>query len=209
MYPFRYRTLNGANHKNGFTLLELVLSTGLAGLMMVAITTSFLQFNQHKLLSQTLLQMQAQSQLVVAQVLTALSNMCGAGVKSGTAATISLMRKYQGNCMQYDYAHNAQSHNLTRRRFGGRNSSFIARVESMDLYFGVDNDHDCRIDQWRRSYQASAMVNLHQVKVDLELMTASSGQLRSGGGDLWLWRQSGEFVIHPVSFIWRLPNVCS
>ena len=81
--------------------------------------------------------------------------------------------------------------------------------ESMDLYFGVDNDHDCRIDQWRRSYQASAMLNLHQVKVDLELMTASSGQLRSGGGDLWLWRQSGEFVIHPVSFIWRLPNVCS
>ncbi|MCO4837109.1 MAG: prepilin-type N-terminal cleavage/methylation domain-containing protein [Oceanospirillaceae bacterium] len=209
MHLFRHRSLTIPHHQTGFTLLELVLSVGLAGLMMAAIIASLLQFNQHKLLAQTLLQTQAQSQLAVAQVLTDWFNVCGAGVISGTRGSISLMRNYKGRCIRYDYAHNAHSHNLTRKKLGGRNSGFIAQVESMNLSFGVDSDHDCLIDQWRSSYQHSDMLDLHQVKVDLHLMTASSRQLISGHENQWLWRQSGEFVIHPVSFIWRLPDVCS
>jgi len=79
----------------------------------------------------------------------------------------------------------------------------------MDFYFGVDSDRDCRIDQWRRSYQASALTALHQVKVSLQLRIPSSRQLRAGKSNLWLWHQDDDVVLHPVNFIWRLANVCT
>ena len=209
MHIPRHCSLTAERKQQGFTLLEIVLSTGLAALMMIAITASLLQFNQHKLLAQVVVQSQSLGQLAVAQVLTDWRGSCGAGVTSGTAQTIKLMRLYQGRCVQYDYAYNSGGYSLTRRRSGGHNSGFLAQVESMDFYFGVDSDRDCRIDQWRRSYQASALTALHQVKVSLQLRIPSSRQLRAGKSNLWLWHQDDDVVLHPVNFIWRLANVCT
>jgi len=214
MYRPNYCPLTGGTKQHGFTLLEMVLSTGLAALMLVAISTSLLQFNKHKLLSQVVVQSQSQAQLAVAQVLTDWHGLCeglggGGGVISGTAQTIDLTRQYQGRCVQYSYAYNASGHSLTRRRSGGRNAGFLAQVESMDLYFGVDSDNDCRIDQWRRSYLASELVELHQVRVRLQLRTPASRQLKAGKSSLWLWHQEDDVVLHPVNFIWRLTNVCT
>jgi len=205
MYASKYRTVN---HDNGFTLLELLLSMGLAALMMSAIVASLMQFNQHKLLAQALIQTQSQSQLAVAQVLTDWLGVCGAGVISGTSETITLMRNDKERCIQYDYAHNDQKHNLTRRKLGGRNSGFVAQIEAMDLYFGVDSDSDCRIDQWRQSYQAIERVYLYQVRVDLQLRVPLSKQLKVGETSLWVWHPEDDVIIHPVSFIWRLDHVC-
>ena len=52
MLKTKNHSLTTALKQQGFTLLEMVLSTGLAALMMVAITASLLQFNKHKLLAQ-------------------------------------------------------------------------------------------------------------------------------------------------------------
>lgn len=201
--------LTDAKNQTGFTLLEMVLSMGLAALMISAMMASLLQFNQHKLLAQALLQSQSQTQLAVAQVLADWFGVCGAGVISGTANTIGLMRNYQGGCIQYDYAHNTQNHNLTRRKLGGINSGFMAQVESMDLYFGVDSNNDCHIDQWRQSYQPSEFVELHQVRVNLQLRVRASKQLKAGEQSVWLWHENDNVIIHPVNFIWRLAHVCS
>ena len=67
-------------HKNGsltasdslydFIFLETVLSLAFAGLILVAIMASLVQFNEHKLLAQVVVKAQSQSQLAVAQVLT-------------------------------------------------------------------------------------------------------------------------------------------
>ena len=89
MHIPRHCSLTAERKQQGFTLLEIVLSTGLAALMMIAITASLLQFNQHKLLAQVVVQSQSLGQLAVAQVLTDWRGSCGAGVTSGTAQTIS------------------------------------------------------------------------------------------------------------------------
>tara|TARA_B110000503_G_scaffold53906_1_gene86598 strand:+ start:11638 stop:12267 length:630 start_codon:yes stop_codon:yes gene_type:complete len=209
MLKTKNHSLTTALKQQGFTLLEMVLSTGLAALMMVAITASLLQFNKHKLLAQTVVQMQSQSQLAVAQVLRDWRSLCGVGVTSGTTQAMSLMRQYQGRCVQYHYAYNAAGHSLTRRKSGGRNSGFLAQVESMDLYYGVDSNKDCYIDQWRRSYQMSDLVVLHQVRVSLRLRVPTSKQLRTGIASLWVWHEDDDVVLDPVNFIWRLINVCA
>jgi len=209
MHIPRNSPLTVVSKQQGFTLLEMLLSTGLAALMMIAITASLLQFNQHKLLAQAVVQTQSQDQLVVAQVLRDWSTLCGSGVISGTARTIGLMRPYQGSCVHYDYAYSARGYSLTRRRAGGRNSGFLAQVESIDLFFGVDSDKDCIIDQWHRSYQVSELVALHQVRVILQLRIPASKQLRAGKTSQWLWHQDDNVVLHPVNFIWRIVDVCS
>ena len=71
--------------QHGFTLLEVVLSAGLAAFIMMPITASLLHFNQHKLLVQVIVQSQSQAQLAVAQLLADWRNLCSAGVTSGTA----------------------------------------------------------------------------------------------------------------------------
>ena len=200
--------LTSSVKQHGFTLLEVVLSAGLAALIMMAITASLLHFNQHKLLVQVIVQSQSQAQLAVAQLLADWRNLCSAGVTSGTAQTIDLIRQYQGRCMPYSYAYNITSHSLTRRKFGGRNSGFLAQVESVDFYYGVDSDKDCQIDQWHRSYQSSEHTDLHQVRVSLKLRTPASRQLRTGKTILWEWHQEDDVVIQPTHFIWRVVNVC-
>jgi len=209
MHIPRNRSLRIVAKQQGFTLLEMLLSTGLSALMMVAITASLLQFNQHKLLAQVVVQAQSQDQLAVAQVLRDWHILCGSGVISGTAHTLGLMRLYQGRCVRYDYAYSAGSYSLTRRRAGGRNSGFLAHVESIDLFFGVDSDKDCIIDQWHRSYQTSELAELHQVRVNLQLRIPVSKQLRAGKTSQWLWHQNDDVVLHPVKFIWRIVDVCS
>jgi hypothetical protein len=209
MYRPKDHALTSSVKQQGFTLLEMVLSTGLAALMMIAITASLLQFNQHKLLAHVVVQSQSLGQLAVAQVLTDWSNVCGAGVTSGTAQSIALMRQYQGHCVRYHYAYTTVGHSLIRRKSGGRNSGFLTQVESLQFYYGVDSDKDCRIDQWRRSYQSSASLDLYQVRVSLQLRTPASRQLRAGQGSLWVWHQDDDVVLHPVDFIWRLVNVCT
>jgi len=194
--------------QQGFTLLEMLLSTGLAALMMVAITASLLQFNQHKLLAQVVVQAQSQGQLAVAQVLRDWHILCGSGVISGTVHTIGLMRPYRGHCVRYDYAYSAGGYSLTRRRAGGRNSGFLAQVESIDFFFGVDSDKDCIIDQWHRSYQISELAELHQVRINLQLRIPASKQLRAGKTSQWLWHKNDDVVLHPVNFIWRIVDVC-
>lgn len=208
MHVPRNRPLTVVGKQQGFTLLEMLLSTGLAALMMIAITTSLLQFNKHKVLAQAMVQTQSQDQLAVAQVLRDWHILCGSGVVSGTAHTIGLMRQYQGRCVRYDYAYSAGTYSLTRRRAGGRNSGFLAQVESIDLFFGVDSDKDCIIDQWHRSYHASELAELHQVRVNLRLRIPAGKQLRAGKTSQWLWHQNDDVVLHPVSFIWRIVDVC-
>jgi type II secretory pathway component PulJ len=82
MHKTKNHSLTTAYKQQGFTLFEMVLSTGLAALMMVAIIASLLQFNKHKLLAQTVIQMQSQSQLAVFQVLRDWRSLCGIGVTS-------------------------------------------------------------------------------------------------------------------------------
>jgi type II secretory pathway component PulJ len=200
--------LTSAVQQYGFTLLEMVLSTGLGALIMIAITASLLQFNQHKLLTQVIVQSQSQAQLAVAQLLADWRNVCSAGVTSGTAQSIDLSRQNQGRCISYNYAHDSSGHSLTRRRFGGRNSGFLAQVESVDFYYGVDSDKDCHIDHWRRSYQTSEFTDLHQVRVRLQMRTPASRQLRIGNTSLWIWHEDDHVVIHPADFIWRVLDVC-
>jgi len=209
MYTPRTSPLTDLGKHQGFTLLEMVLSTGLAALMMIAITASLLQFNQHKLLAQAVVEAQSQDQLAVSQILRDWQDVCESGVTSGTAHTISLMRLHQGRCVHYKYAYSARGHSLTRRRSGGRNSGFLAQVESINLFFGVDSDKDCLIDQWRQSYQASELVELHQVRVILQLRVPASKQLRAGKSSQWLWYQDDDVVLHPVNFIWRQTNACT
>ena len=176
---------------------------------MVAILASLVQFNQHKLLAQVLVQMQSQSQLAIAQVLTDWRSLCGAGVTQGAAQKITLMRLYQGRCAQYEYAYNANGHSLTRARSGGRRSGFLAQVEAMDLSFGIDSDRDCYIDQWRPNYQISGSGRLHQVRASLQLRLGASRQLKAAGNSQWLWHGEDEVVLHTVKFIWRLSDACT
>ena len=75
--------LTASDSLYGFTLLEMVLSLAFAGLIMVAIMASLVQFNEHKLLAQVVVKAQSQSQLAVAQLLTDWRNLCGAGVTHG------------------------------------------------------------------------------------------------------------------------------
>jgi|TARA_B110001469_G_scaffold34571_1_gene34798 hypothetical protein len=194
--------------QQGFSLLEMVLSAGLASVMMMAISASLVQFNHHKLLAQMVVRAQSQEQLAVAQVLTDWRGLCGLGVISGTAHSLALMRPYQGSCVQYDYGYEAHGHSLTRRRLGGRNSGFLAQVEAMELYYGVDSNKDCRIDQWRHRYQTHELAELHQVRVFLQLRLPTSQQLRVAEVGLWNWHPDEAIVLHPVNFIWRLTNVC-
>ena len=194
--------------QQGFSLLEMVLSAGLASLMMVAISASLVQFNRHKLLAQVVVRAQSQGQLAVAQVLADWQDLCGLGVLSGTAHTIALMRPYQRRCTQYDYGYEGRGHSLTRRRLGGRNSGFLAQVESMELYYGVDSNKDCHIDQWRHRYQIDELAELHQVRVFLQLRLPTSKQLRVAPVGQWSWHPEEAIVLHPVNFIWRLTNVC-
>jgi hypothetical protein len=197
-----------ARKQQGFSLLEVVLSAGLASLMMMAISAGLVQFNHHKLLAQVVVRAQSQGQLAVAQVLTDWQGLCGLGVTSGAAHTITLMRPYQGRCMQYDYGYDGRGHSLTRRRLGGRNSGFLAQVEAMELYYGVDSNRDCRIDQWRHRYQIDELAELHQVRVFLQLRLPTSKQLRVAQVGQWSWHPDEAIVLHPVNFIWRLTNVC-
>ena len=169
MHIPRNRALIAVAKQSGFTLLEMLLSTGLAALIMLAITASLLQFNQHKLLAQVVVQTQSQDQLAVAQVRSDWRDLCGSGVISGTAHTLSIMRLYHGRCVNYDYAYGAGGQSLTRRRAGGRSSSFLAQVDSFHLSFGVDTNQDCVIDQWHSSYEISEFIKLHQVRVNLVL----------------------------------------
>lgn len=201
-------SLNPHSNAYGFSLLEMVLSTGLAGLIILAMTASLAHFNQHKLLAQVLVQAQSQHQLAVAQLLTDWQSLCDVGVVSGSAHTIALRRPYQGGCMRYDYGYSAVTKSLTRRREGGRHSGFLAQVESVVLYFGVDTTNNCRVDQWRRSYAAHPRLKLHQVRIQLQLRIAASRQLRAGKTSSWLWHADDEVVLHPVNFIWRLAHVC-
>jgi hypothetical protein len=193
----------------GFTLLEMVLSLAFAGLIMVAIMASLVQFNEHKLLAQVVVKAQSQSQLAVAQLLNDWRHLCGAGVTHGNDQKITLMRSYQGRCVHYEYAHNARAHGLTRRRHGGRSSGFLANIEAMDLSFGIDSDQDCQIDHWRPSYQINGLVKLHQVRVSLQLRLGASRQLRALGKSQWEWHGEDEVVLHRVMFIWRLDHVCA
>jgi len=209
MHIPRNRALRAVGKQSGFTLLEMLLSTGLAALIMLAITASLLQFNQHKLLAQVVVQAQSQDQLAVAQVRSDWRNLCGPGVISGTAHNLSIMRLVHGRCVNYDYAYGAGGQSLTRRRAGGRSSSFLAQVESFHLSFGVDTNQDCVIDQWHSSYQISELIKLHQVRVNLELRIPASKQLRAGKTSQWLWHQNDDVVLHVVNFIWRAVNVCS
>ena len=201
--------LTASDSLYGFTLLEMVLSLAFAGLIMVAIMASLVQFNEHKLLAQVVVKAQSQSQLAVAQLLTDWRNLCGAGVTHGNGQKITLMRSYQGRCVPYEYAHNARAHGLTRRRHGGRSSGFLANIEAMDLSFGIDSDQDCQIDQWRPSYQINGLVKLHQVRVSLQLRLGASRQLRALGNSQWEWHGEDEVVLHRVMFIWRLDHVCA
>tara|TARA_B110000503_G_scaffold55267_1_gene88706 strand:+ start:2299 stop:2928 length:630 start_codon:yes stop_codon:yes gene_type:complete len=201
-------SLGATSKQRGFSLLELVLSAGLASLIMMAISASLVQFNHHKLLVQVVVKVQSQAQLAMAQVLADWQRLCGRGVISGTAQTIALMRPYQEHCVQYDYGYDDRSHSLTRRRLGGRNSGFLAQVESMDLYFGVDSNRDCRIDQWRHSYPTDELAKLHQVRVYLQLRLPASRRLGVGQNGQWKWHADDEVILHPVNFIWRLANVC-
>ena len=209
MHIPRNRALRTVGKQSGFTLLEILLSTGLAALIMLAITASLLRFNQHKLLAQVVVQAQSQDQLAVAQVRSDWRDLCGSGVILGTAHSLSIMRLYQGRCVNYDYAYSADRQSLTRRRAGGRSSSFIAQVESFHLSFGVDTNQDCVIDQWHSSYQISELFKLHQVRINLELRIPASKQLRAGKTSQWLWHQDDDVVLHMVNFIWRAVNVCS
>lgn len=201
--------LTASDSLYGFTLLEMVLSLAFAGLIMVAIMASLVQFNEHKLLAQVVVKAQSQSQLAVAQLLTDWRNLCGAGVTHGNGQKITLMRSYQGRCVPYEYAHNARAHGLTRRRHGGRSSGFLANIEAIDLSFGIDSDQDCQIDQWRPSYQINGLVKLHQVRVSLQLRLGASRQLRALGNSQWEWHEEDEVVLHRVMFIWRLDHVCA
>ena len=209
MHIPRNRALRTVGKQSGFTLLEILLSTGLAALIMLAITASLLRFNQHKLLAQVVVQAQSQDQLAVAQVRSDWRDLCGSGVILGTAHSLSIMRLYQGRCVNYDYAYSADRQSLTRRRAGGRSSSFIAQVESFHLSFGVDTNQDCVIDQWHSSYQISELFKLHQVRINLELRIPASKQLRAGKTSQWFWHQDDDVVLHMVNFIWRAVNVCS
>ena len=201
--------LTASDSLYGFTLLEMVLSLAFAGLIMVAIMASLVQFNEHKLLAQVVVKAQSQSQLAVAQLLTDWCHLCGAGVTHGNGQKITLMRSYQGRCVPYEYAHNARAHGLTRRRLGGRSSGFLANIEAIDLSFGIDSDQDCQIDQWRPSYQINGLVKLHQVRVSLQLRLGASRQLRALGNSQWEWHGEDEVVLHRVMFIWRLDHVCA
>ncbi|MDC9720414.1 MAG: type II secretion system protein [Gammaproteobacteria bacterium] len=196
------------NKEAGFTLLEMTLSMGMAALMMTAITASLMQFNQHKQVAQTLVKAGSQAQLAAAQVLKNWTILCGEGVVLGSESTLGVMRLYQGNCVSYEYGHNANTHNLTRRRAGGRRASFLAQVQSYGLYYGVDSNADCGIDQWLREYRAGGVNKLHQVRVVMQLRTDASPQLRSVSTSKWVWHKEDDVVLSPVSFIWRVPHDC-
>ncbi|HIG37097.1 MAG TPA: type II secretion system protein [Oceanospirillaceae bacterium] len=202
-------TVSARHSEAGFSLLELVLSTGLAALMMTALMTSLMQFNRHKLVAQTIVNQQAQGQLASAQVLQDWADVCGAGVVQGSATSISLKRLHQAHCVTYDYGLNAPAHSLKRKRAGGRYSSFLAGVEALDLWYGLDTNGDCGINLWTNHYQTSLNHRLHQVWVRLTMRTEASRQL---GGNLesgWLWHEQDNVLLNKVGFIWRVAHVCS
>jgi hypothetical protein len=202
-------TLSAHHSEAGFSLLELVLSTGLAALMMTALMASLMQFNRHKLVAQIMVNQQAQGQLVSAQVLQDWGDVCGSGVVQGSATSISIKRLHQATCVTYDYGLNTPAHSLKRKRAGGRYSSFLADVEALDLRYGLDTNGDCGINLWTNHYQTSVNHRLHQVWVRLTMRTEVSRQL---GGNLesdWVWHEQDSVLLHKVGFIWRVAHVCS
>ena len=202
-------TLAARRSEAGFSLLELTLSTALAALMMTALMASLIQFNQHKLVAQTIVNQQAQGQLASAQVLRDWDDVCGTGVVQGFATSISLQRLHQATCVTYNYGLNAPAHSLKRKRAGGRYSSFLAGVETLELWYGVDTNGDCAINLWTNHYQTSVNHRLHQVWVRLTMRTEASRQL---GGNLeggWLWHDQDSVLLNNVGFIWRVAHVCS
>ncbi|HCH32751.1 MAG TPA: hypothetical protein DE045_07410 [Oceanospirillaceae bacterium] len=202
-------TLSPCRSEAGFSLLELVLSTGLAALMMTALMASLMQFNRHKLVAQTIVNQQSQSQLASAQVLQDWADVCGAGVVQGSATSISLKRRHQAQCVTYDYALNASAHSLKRKRAGGRYSSFLAGVEALDLWYGVDTNGDCGINLWTNHYQTSVNHRLHQVRVRLTMRTEASRQLGGSLEGRWVWHEQDSVLLNKVGFIWRVAHVCS
>ena len=202
-------TLSAHRNEAGFSLLELVLSMGLAALMMAALMASLMQFNRHKLVSQTIVNQQVQGQLASAQVLQDWADVCGAGVVQGSATSISIKRLHQATCVTYDYGLNAPAHSLKRKRAGGRYSSFLAGVETLELWYGVDTNGDCGINLWTNHYQTSLNHRLHQVWVRLTMRTEASRQL---GGNLeggWMWHDQDSVLLNNVGFIWRVAHGCS
>lgn len=201
------RPINQARQA-GFSLVELILSTGLAAMMMAALMASLMQFNRHKLVAQVVINKQSQGQLATAQILRDWADVCALGVAAGSAELISLRRLYEGQCVAYSYGFNASSYSLKRRRASGRYSSFLAQVESVALYYGVDSDGDCRLDQWHNSYIQGQGEALHQVRVMLTMRSPASSQLRAQG-DSWLWHDTDDVVLHKVETIWQVPHDCS
>jgi len=202
-------TLSAHRNEAGFSLLELVLSMGLAALMMAALMASLMQFNRHKLVSQTIVNQQVQGQLASAQVLQDWADVCGAGVVQGSATSITLQRLHQARCVTYRYALNASTHSLKRKRTGGRYSSFLAGVEALDLWYGLDTNGDCGINLWTNHYPASLNHRLHQVWVRLTMRTEASRQLRGNVERGWVWHEEDSVVLSNLGFIWRLVHVCS
>ena len=200
----------GADKEFGFSLLELMITSALAALVMATLLLSLLQFNQHKEVAQSLVQIQTNSQIATAQLLIDWQSLCGSEVISGGNNRIKLMRAHQSQCTQYTYAHNASNNNITRQKSGGIRSGFVSQVASLKLYFGVDTDQDCRIDQWQNSYSRLLTHKLHQVRVELLIMAKATHQLSLLEGSVWQLHDVSidNHTLHPVSFIWRVSDDC-
>jgi len=193
---------------NGFTLLEMTLTTALAALVVVSLISTLIQFNKHKLGAQLLINIQSQGQLANAQLLQDWQGLCRQGVVSGRAGQLQLMRLHYGRCTHYTYTLDGKTHSLKRRRLGGRYSSFLAQVQSLALQFGVDTDGDCQIDRWLSNYQPNPNVSLLQVMVAMELRSQVSRQLGRWQSSVGYWHEADQLLVHPVNTIWVLPRVC-
>ena len=205
--------------QSGVALLELMVATAISALMLTALMSSLVTFNQHKMMLQALIDQQSQSQLAWALLINEWDGVCGDGVVEGQPNFILVQRTSRGVCKQYIYALDAPSHSLKRRRQGGRFTSFLADVDSVQFLYGVDTNEDCILDLWLDSYQFGPQVQLHQVRVMLSMRTAVSPLLRrtpkpdsKNEAELraksWLWHPQDSVVLTPVEHIWRLPYDC-
>ena len=148
MIKLRQFTYQQESTARGFSLLEVLLSLALAGLILLAASYLVQLVTQRAGWWYTTSEMVMLRQSVVKSIEDLSAQVCVPGLVFGGVDYWRWQMQQGGRCQVYDIRHNKDKQQLQKRRLGGRYTGFVDAIWDLQVSYGVAERGGCSPVRW-------------------------------------------------------------
>ena len=169
--------MNRNNHY-GFSLLEVVLSLGIAALVLMSIQQILVHFLQRDGWWQMLNSMIVTQQTAHKTLTKLHESACQRGLLVADTDHWRLKLAEGDDCVIYDVRFGQHNGQWQKRRYQGRYASFLAHTQLLQVSYGVVNDEGCQPTTWLTQVDQAITDQVVMIKLDIATGVSSQAYIK-------------------------------